>query len=169
MLRRVEGERVPARVEHRVGGYGVAGEEDPSFGPPEGEVTGRVARGMEHANGADRIPVFQRGVHGAGRVFTTPQRRAELQVVDAPVGAKGTHRNRRDRLGGPLTRDDVSLPRVRVDGCATQPLQGGQSAEMGTVGVRQHDVFQSLHAPADALYTVDYPFGVRVEERVDQR
>src|SRR5215203_6445598 len=140
MLRRGEGERVPARVEHRVGGYGVAGEEDPSFGPPEGEVTGRVARGLEHADGADRIPVFQRGVYGAGRVFTTSQRRAELQVVDAPVGAEGTHRNRRDRLGGAFTRDDVRLPGVRVDGRAAQPLQGGKPAEVGPVGVRQYDV-----------------------------
>ncbi len=72
MLRRVEHECRPARTEHRVGGYGVAGEEDPSFGPPEGEMTWRVAWRMEHPDGADLIPVFQRGVYGAGRVFTTP-------------------------------------------------------------------------------------------------
>lgn len=71
MLRRVEHERGPARTEHRVGGYGVAGEEDPTLGPPEGEVTWRMARRMEHPDGADRIPVLQRGVYGAGRVFTT--------------------------------------------------------------------------------------------------
>src|SRR5215204_3539648 len=140
MLCRVERERGPARPEYRVGGHGIAGEEDFSVGPPEGEVTGRVTRGLENGDGADRIPVVEHGVYGAGRVFTASQCRAELQVVDAPVGAQGTHRNRRDRLGGALTRDDVRLPGVRVDGRAAQPLQGGKPAEVGPVGVRQYDV-----------------------------
>ncbi len=67
MLRRVEHERGPARTEHRVDGYGVAGEEDPTLGPPEGEVTWR----MENPDGVYRIRVLQRSVYGAGRVFTT--------------------------------------------------------------------------------------------------
>ena len=87
MLRRIEVESWPARLEHRICGYRVTGEEDPPFGPPEGEVARRVARRMEHADGTDRIPVFKRGVHGAGWMLSPAERRAQLQVVDAPVGA----------------------------------------------------------------------------------
>ena len=46
MLRRIEVERRPACFEYRVGGNGVAGEEGPPLGPPEGEVTRRVARSV---------------------------------------------------------------------------------------------------------------------------
>src|ERR671913_1684214 len=107
MLCRVEGEYGPARREHRVCGYRVASEKDLSVGPPEGEVAWRVARRVDHPDGTDRIPVFQRGVYGAGRVFAASQRSAELQVVDAPVGAQRAHRHQRDGLGGALTGDDV--------------------------------------------------------------
>src|SRR5215210_686635 len=169
MLRRVEGEYGPSRREYRVGGYRVAGEEDPAVLPPEGEVTGRVARRMEHLDGAGRVPVLERDIYRAGRVFAASQRSAELQVVDTPVGAQGLHRHRRDGLGCPLARDDVSLPGVGVDGRAAQSLQGGQPAEVGTVGVCQHDVLQVFYAPADGFDPFDHPPGVGVEERVDQR
>src|SRR5215210_7583643 len=169
MLRRVEGEYRPSRCEYGVGGYRVAGEEDPAVRPPEGEVTWRMAGRMEYLDGADRVPVPERGVHGAGRMFAASQRGAELQVVDAPVGAQGSHRHRRDGLGCPLARDDVGLPGMGVDGRAAQGLQGGKPSEVGTVGVCQHDVLQVFYAPADGFDPFDHPPGVGVEERVDQR
>src|SRR5215210_578784 len=133
MLRRVEGEHGPARSEHRVGGYGVAGYKDSPLGPPKGEVAGRVTGRVEYPDGADRVPVFERGVYGAGRVFAASECGAKLQVVDAPVDAEGTHRYRRDGLGRALAGDDVGLPGVGVDGGAAQVFQGGKPAEVGAV------------------------------------
>src|SRR5918994_6538297 len=99
MLRRIEGEHRPARRENRVGGYGVAGYEDFLLWPPEGEVAWRMAWRVEHFDGPNLIPVFERGVYGARRVLASPERGAELQVVDAPVRANGPHRYRWDGVG----------------------------------------------------------------------
>ncbi len=58
LLSLVEVEGRPTRGEDRVGGDGVAGEEGPPFGLPEGEMSWRVAGRMEHPHGADLLSVL---------------------------------------------------------------------------------------------------------------
>ncbi|HET6662500.1 MAG TPA: hypothetical protein VFH16_21530 [Rubrobacter sp.] len=58
-------------------------------------------------------------------MFPPSQGRAELQIVDVPVGAQRTHRHYRDRLGGTLASDDIRLPFVGVDVRTREPLEGG--------------------------------------------
>ena len=102
-------------------------------------------------------------------MFPPSQGRAELQIVDAPVGAQRTHRHYRDRLGGTLASDDIRLPFVGVDVRTREPLEGGWPAEMGTVAVRQHDVLEVLDRTSDALYAVEDLTGVRIKEGVYER
>src|SRR5713226_5228227 len=80
-----------------------------------------------------------------------------------------THRHYRDPLRLALTRDDIGVPFVGVDGRATRLPDGSQPTQVGTVGVRQYDVLQICDRPDDALYLVKDALAIGIPQGIDHR
>ena len=72
-------------------------------------------------------------------------------------------------MGAALASDNVCLPLVGVDGGAACSLQRGESAEVGTVAVRDRDPFHVSWLAAEAANRLQDKLGVAFKERVDQR
>ena len=56
-----------------------------------------------------------------------------------------------------------------IDGRATRLLEGSQTTQVGTVGVRQYDVLQICDRAADALYLVKDALAIGIPQGIDHR
>src|SRR5687767_4082342 len=119
---------------------------------------------MHHLERPHLVSVADHLVDQAGRVLAEPHSQSELEVIDA----QRMRRLERYRLSLALTRDDVRLPFVTVDGCTALSPERRGSTEVGAVSVGQHDAFQVRGRMAQSPYLFQHAMAVGIKEGIDE-
>src|SRR5438105_6024582 len=101
MLGLVEVERSPAGADLGPGGDSVARDQEAALRPVEGEMAGRMPRGVENLQRADRAALVEQLVHRAGHVLRPPEEEPQLEREQL----QRLLREQGDRLRTPVAAD----------------------------------------------------------------
>src|SRR6266550_1225044 len=131
----IEVEDPPARAEVRPGRDSVAGDQEPAFGPPEGQMARRVAGRMHDLQWPERIAFVEQLVDGIRDVPRPIEPEPELERKQL----ERLMRDDRDRLCAALAGDDVGLPAVGVYSRSTGAFESSEHAEMRAMSMGDRD------------------------------